>query len=234
MNIYIHISHSLPSIDHPELPSCSNVSSFIGIYISSSLLRVESLKVRLYKYIFMIAEHITWRVCQNFSREKLYRKFKFIYIHIFREYDVFCFGERERRERTEHVERGKNNFRLGFWKIDDFWNRKVRRWWLKVLRCSIFPDRGNVRKFNERTKYFIIYYQKFRETNGNNNVSLFEYERVLDLFLFSKKGIDHCEVMTIFTIFAPSIHRESSRLIGEGEKRVDGFAIYAGHAEKWC
>ena len=105
--------------------------------------------------------------------------------------------------------------------------------WKYVLRCSI-SDRSNVWKYNER-KYFIIYYQRFRETNGNNNVSLFEYERVLDLFLFLfKKGIDHCEVMTIFTIFAPSIHGESSRLNGEGEKRVDGFAIYAGHAEKWC
>lgn len=53
MNIYI-VSHSLPSIDHPELSSCSNVSSFIGIYIY--IYRVvyygfESLKVRLYKYI---------------------------------------------------------------------------------------------------------------------------------------------------------------------------------------
>lgn len=31
----------------------------------------------------MIAEDIMRRVCQNFSREKLYRKFKFIYIYTY-------------------------------------------------------------------------------------------------------------------------------------------------------
>lgn len=49
MNIYI-VSHSLPSIDHPELSVRTFLVSLVYIY-RVVYYGFESLKVRLYKYI---------------------------------------------------------------------------------------------------------------------------------------------------------------------------------------